>query len=283
MLSIFSYASWPSVCLLWRNVCSGLPLILALGCLSFWSWTDEPFVFLEVNPITVVWFANIFSYSKGVFSSYLWFPFSGGSDVKASACSVGDLGSILGSGRFPGEGNGNPLQYSCLENPMDGGAWWATVHGVAKNRTQPNDFTLTNFYLQKFLSLIRFYSFILLLSSLGGRSKKILLWFMAKGALPVFSSKSFIITGHTFQVFDPLYLRVGVRRCSAFILSHVAVQFSQHRSLKRLSFLHCIFLPPLSQTATAKSLQSCPTLCDPRDSSLPGSSVPGILQARTLD
>ena len=48
---------------------------------------------------------------------------------------MGDLGSIPGSGRFPGEGNGNPFQYSCLENPMDGGTWWATVHGVAKSDT----------------------------------------------------------------------------------------------------------------------------------------------------
>ena len=48
--------------------------------------------------------------------------FPGGAEVKASACNVGDLGSIPGSGRSPGEGNGNPLQYSCLENPMDGGA-----------------------------------------------------------------------------------------------------------------------------------------------------------------
>ena len=50
--------------------------------------------------------------------------FPGGSDGKASAYSVGDPGSISGSGRSPGEGNGNPLQYSCLESPMDGGAWW---------------------------------------------------------------------------------------------------------------------------------------------------------------
>ena len=57
------------------------------------------------------------------------------------ACNVGDLGSIPGSGRSPGEGNGNPLQYSCLENPMDGGALWATVPGVAKSRTQLSDFT----------------------------------------------------------------------------------------------------------------------------------------------
>ena len=52
----------------------------------------------------------------------LW-DFPGGSEVKASACNVGDLGSIPGSGRSPGEGNGNPLQYSCVENPMDGGTW----------------------------------------------------------------------------------------------------------------------------------------------------------------
>ena len=67
--------------------------------------------------------------------------FPGGSEVKASACNVGDLGSIPGLGRFPGEGNGNPLQYSCLENPIDGGAWWATVQGVAKSWTRLSDFT----------------------------------------------------------------------------------------------------------------------------------------------
>ena len=62
--------------------------------------------------------------------------FPGGSEVKASTCNVGDLGLIPGLGRSPGEGNGNPLQYSCLENPMDGGAWWATILGVAKSRTR---------------------------------------------------------------------------------------------------------------------------------------------------
>ena len=67
--------------------------------------------------------------------------FPGGSEVKASACNAEDLGLIPGSGRSPGEGNGNPLQYSCLENPMDGGAWWATVHGVAKSWTRLSDFT----------------------------------------------------------------------------------------------------------------------------------------------
>ena len=58
----------------------------------------------------------------------------GGSVSKESAGNAGDLGSIPGSGRSPGEGNGNSLQYSCLENPMDRGAWWATVHGVTRDR-----------------------------------------------------------------------------------------------------------------------------------------------------
>ena len=57
----------------------------------------------------------------------------GGSDGKESARIVGDLSSIPGSGRSPGGGLGNPLQYSCLENPMDRGAWWAIVHKVAKS------------------------------------------------------------------------------------------------------------------------------------------------------
>ena len=75
--------------------------------------------------------------------------FPGGSDSKESACSAGDLASIPGLRRSPGEGNGNPLQYSCLENPMNGGAWQATVHGVAKSQVRLSNFTLP---LQKLLS-----------------------------------------------------------------------------------------------------------------------------------
>ena len=62
--------------------------------------------------------------------------------------SAGDPSLIPGSGRSPGEGNGNPLQYSCLENPMDEGAWYATVHGVAKSRTRLSDFTFFHFHLE---------------------------------------------------------------------------------------------------------------------------------------
>ena len=66
---------------------------------------------------------------------YMQWGFPGVSEVKASACNVGDLDLIPGSGRSPGEGNGNPFQYSCLENPMDRGTWWATVHGVTESDT----------------------------------------------------------------------------------------------------------------------------------------------------
>ena len=65
--------------------------------------------------------------------------FPGGSDGKESAYNVEGLGLIPRSGRSPTEENGYPLQYSCLENPMDRGAWWATVHGVAKSWTGPSD------------------------------------------------------------------------------------------------------------------------------------------------
>ena len=68
-----------------------------------------------------------------IFNSLHRFP--GGLDSKESVCNEGDLDTIPGLGRCPGEGNGNTLQYSCLENPMDGGAWQATVHGVTKSRT----------------------------------------------------------------------------------------------------------------------------------------------------
>ena len=75
-------------------------------------------------------------YWSGVLASYI-FPCT--SVSKESSCSAGDPGLIPGSGRSPGEGYGKPLQYPCLENPMDRGAWWAAVHGVAKSRARLSD------------------------------------------------------------------------------------------------------------------------------------------------
>ena len=112
----------------------------SLPCLSHW---------------VLLWLLHLFTYLGCAGSSLLRVGFlqlqcalsSWTSPVaqkaKASACNAGDLGLIPGSGRFPGGGNGNPLQYSCLENPMDGGAWWATAHGVAKSQTRLSNFTFT--------------------------------------------------------------------------------------------------------------------------------------------
>ena len=90
--------------------------------------------------------------------------FPGGLEVKASAYDAGDLGSIPGLGRSPGEGNGNPLQYSCLKNPMDRGAWWTTVHGVAESQTRLSDFTssvtLNSFPICVIMTIISFQNFL---------------------------------------------------------------------------------------------------------------------------
>ena len=78
---------------------------------------------------------------RNIYRSFIY-SLPAGSDNKESACNAGDLGSIPGLGRCPGEGNGYPLQYSCLENSTDRGTWQATVHGVAKSRTWLSDLHL---------------------------------------------------------------------------------------------------------------------------------------------
>ena len=89
----------------------------------------------------------------------------------ANAGNIRDAGSIPGSGRFPGGGHGNPLQYCCLENPMDRGAWWVTVHRVAKSwtqlkrlTTQHTSFSCVNFFHQSYVFIARISAFIFILS-----------------------------------------------------------------------------------------------------------------------
>ena len=84
--------------------------------------------------------------------------FPGGLDGKVSAYNAGDPASIPGSGRSSGEGNGTPLQYSCLENLMDWGAWWAIVHGVAKSRTRLRDFTSLHVVYLKLILYVNYSS-----------------------------------------------------------------------------------------------------------------------------
>ena len=102
-------------------------------------------------------------------SLYNFKDFPGGSDGKASVYNEGDPGSIPGLGRSPGEGNGNPLQEYCLENPMDRGAWQATVNGVTKSQTQLSDFTSLYTILKtssiNFSLLSKFFSFVIFLLS----------------------------------------------------------------------------------------------------------------------
>ena len=87
------------------------------------SYIEIKFVTLKIYLLAVVSFRISLMFLMG---------FSGGSVVKNPPASAGDMGSIPWSRRSPGEGNGNPLQYSCLGNPTDRGAWWATVHGISK-------------------------------------------------------------------------------------------------------------------------------------------------------
>ena len=113
--------------------------IMAFNPITLWQIDGKT---VETVPDFIFWGSQITAdgdCSHGI-KRHLLLRLSGGSDGKASAYNVGDLGSIPGLGRSPGEGNGNPLQYSCLENPMDRGAWWATVHGVTKSRIRLSDF-----------------------------------------------------------------------------------------------------------------------------------------------
>ena len=95
--------------------------------------------------------------------------FPGGSDDKESACNAGDLGLIPGSGRSPGEGHGNPLQYSCLENPMDRRAWWAIIQGVSKSQTQLKWLTLPHTFTCAYI----FFSFVYFADGLTESNKYI--------------------------------------------------------------------------------------------------------------
>ena len=114
------------------------------------TWRDT-----SVMPCSLIFF-RFFSFCVSFWTTYIVFDFPGGSEGKVSAYNVGDLGSIPGLGRSPGEGNGNPLQYSCLGNPMDGGTWWATLHGVAKSLA----FRTTNLYFHAVYSDINFIQYI---------------------------------------------------------------------------------------------------------------------------
>ena len=141
------------------DTCSFLSLVYKELDTERNTWWEESAVLLDRTPTTSN-YGKMWSWSRcivlepleieaGVLTSpkfcvdynalYWITDFPGGSDDKESACNAGDPTSIPGSGRSPGEGNSNPFQYSCLENSMDSGVWWDTVHGVAKRWTWLKD------------------------------------------------------------------------------------------------------------------------------------------------
>ena len=130
------------------EICSGVQTSVVWTDLTVWlqpPWSLSALTCLLschhvlCKPLSSEGFASALAFC----SDYTMVCLSGGfphsSDGKESACSAGDPGLIHGLGRSPGEGNGKPLQYSCLENPTDGGAWWAPVHGVGKSRARLSD------------------------------------------------------------------------------------------------------------------------------------------------
>ena len=121
--------------------------------------------------------------------------FTGVSDSKESACNAGDMVSIPGLGRSSAEGNGNPLQYACLENSMDRRAWQGTVHGVTKSRVQPSDF---HFCMNNHIVFIH--------SSVGGRLSCFHFWLLLIMLLGTFMYN--LLHGHVFLFLLSIYLEI---------------------------------------------------------------------------
>ena len=141
----------------------------------------------------------------------------GGSDSKESACSTGDQGSIPGLGRFPGEGNSNPLQYSCLENPMGWGPWQATIHGVTKSQTWLSEFSHSWTFLIKWYQNFCYYgeeSWQKELELVRRKAKR--LWAKTPSPETVFQ-------GGNLQV---ITIRTYLRAISFVLISHLVTQFN---------------------------------------------------------
>ena len=153
----------------WPLSHQGSPLLLCLGDFFFCMCVSiVVFCFVLIVPMRF-WYSNLYMYKVPFFHFNMWdiyiyiYGHPWWLSGKESACSAGVpgvAGLIPGSGRSPEEGNCNPLQYSCLENSLDRGAWWATVLGIAKNQTQLSDWAhlpsymcINISYLIPFLSL----------------------------------------------------------------------------------------------------------------------------------
>ena len=118
-------------------------------CILPWSIFITSFKKIETQCIYNIVLVSVVQHSDSVFLHIIFY-----SDGKESSCNAGDLDLIPGLRRFPREGDGNPLQYSCLEKPMDGGAWQAIVHRVAKSWRRLSNFTFTFIGYCKIIGII---------------------------------------------------------------------------------------------------------------------------------
>ena len=118
-----------------KKVQSALCICISMNSTKGWKIFEKKKILWSSRKQTWIFHSSSIIYIA--LTLYLGFP--GGSDSKESDWNAWDMGLIPGSGRSPGEGSGHPFQYSCLENPMDRGAWWAPVHGIAKNWMRLSD------------------------------------------------------------------------------------------------------------------------------------------------
>jgi len=241
MLSIFSCAYLPSVYLLLnRHREMSVQVLCPFFKLAYLCWVVGVFknIFEILIPYQIYdfqifspipWAALLFCWQCPLMQKFqFWWSwgFPDGSDSKESSCNAGDLGSIPGLGRSPGGGNGNPLQYSCLENPMDRGTWRSTVHGIELDMTEWLTFLFTLFI----------FSFVAYAFSI--MSKKSFPSPMSWNLSPLLSSMSFIsfvLMSRSLTHFELIFI-YGVRYGSNFTFLYVDIRPSQHQFLKRLSF-----------------------------------------------
>ena len=204
--------------------------------------------------------------------------FPGGLVGKDTACNAGDTGLIPGLGRFPGRGNGNPLQYSCLENPLDRGAQQATVHGFTKSQTQFSDQTITTkciYYCRidiNLLALTRGFSIVVSYKRYPEGIDK-LEKSIQQSTLKILSHDLLLLLSR-FSC---------VRLCAT---PETAAHQAPHPwdSPGKNTGVGCHFLLQCRKVKSeSEVVQSYPTLSNPMDCTLPGSSVHGIFQARVLE